>query len=51
MTERPWERVGADILDHDSGIYLILSDYYSNYFELTKLSTKSSQNVINICKN
>ena len=47
---RPWQRVGTDIFEHAGEHYLILSDYYSNYFEMTKLKSMSAINVINITK-
>lgn len=48
---RPWERVGADIFDLDNEKYFILVDYYSNFFEISKLSTMTSNTIIQICKN
>ena len=42
--------MGADILEHGHENYLILTDYFSSYFEINKLTTMTSTNVINICK-
>jgi len=50
VPDRPWERVGADIFEHDNSTYLVITDYYSNYFELQKLTTMTASNVIKICK-
>ena len=50
MTSRPWERVGADIFEFEKKKYLVLSDYYSNFFEMTKLTSMNAENVISICK-
>ena len=50
IPERPWQRVASDIFELNNNKYLFLSDYYSNYFEVNKLTTATAQNVINICK-
>ena len=49
MTSRPWERVGADIFEFEKKKYLVMSDYYSNFFEMTKLTSMNVENVISIC--
>ena len=50
MSERPWQRVGADLFEHEEQQYMVLSDYYSNYFEMTKLSKITASNVVRACK-
>ena len=50
MTSRPPEGVGADIFEFEKKNYLVLSDYYSNFFEMTKPTSLKAENVISICK-
>ena len=43
LTNRPWEKVGADIFTIADKDYLILVDYFSNFWEVNRLSdTKAS---------
>ena len=43
ITERPWEKVGADIFTIGDNNYLVLVDYYSNFWEINSLEdTKAS---------
>ena len=50
MGRYPHKRVGADLFEHEEQQYLVLSDYYSNYFEMTKLSKITASNVVRACK-
>ena len=45
-TQRPWERIGADIFNHDGNDYLIVVDYFSNFFDVTKINSPSTAIVI-----
>jgi len=42
----PWQKLGVDIFNFDSHNYLIVVDYYSQYFELAKLTSYNAINVI-----
>ena len=43
IPDRMWQRVGIDLFEFDRDNFMVISDYYSKYFEITKLlSTKSS---------
>lgn len=50
IPKRPWQKVATDIFELDGEHYLVLIDYYSNFIELSKLNTITSQAVIKICK-
>ena len=46
VPDRPWEKVGCDLLEHDGKDFLITVDYFSSYFEVDNLTKKSAQPVI-----
>ena len=50
IPRRPWEKVGIDIFTHKSTDYLCTVDYYSDYFEVDKLNTKTGEVIINKLK-
>jgi hypothetical protein len=37
IPDRPWQRVGLDLFELDSENFLVISDYYSKFFEIAKL--------------
>ena len=43
---RPWEKVGTDIFEWRNSSYLLVMDYYSRYIEVAKLSSMTSQNIV-----
>ncbi|KAL9989578.1 hypothetical protein ACROYT_G004142 [Oculina patagonica] len=43
---RPWQRVAADLFELEGKVYLVTSDYYSDFFELDHLRSPSSISVI-----
>ena len=45
---RPWEKVGMDLFELNNRDFLITVDYYSNYFEVDRLTSKTAKEVINI---
>ena len=46
IPERPWEKVGIDILTFQENDYLVTVDYHSNYWELDRLeNTKASTTI------
>ena len=51
IPELPWECVGTDLFMWNNEQYLIIVDYYSQFFEFEKLHTLTSQTVINKHKN
>ena len=46
IPERPWEKVGSDLFEYEGGDFLVTVDYFSNFFELDQLRSKSSDEVI-----
>ena len=46
IVDRPWEKVGVDMLTYKGTDYLITVDYYSNYWEIDRLEdTKASTTI------
>lgn len=43
---RPWSMVGADLFQFDKSHYLVVVDYFSRYFEVAKLTSTTSEAVI-----
>ena len=46
IPDRPWQKVSLDLFEHEGENYLALSDYYSKFFEVTKLSSTTSTSTI-----
>lgn len=42
----PWARVAADLCEFDDRVLLVVSDYYSNFIEVARLSNLTSHAVI-----
>ncbi|KAK3101707.1 hypothetical protein FSP39_005714 [Pinctada imbricata] len=51
MPDRPWQRIGTDLCEHDGKQYLIVMDYFSRYIEIVHLNSITSANVIGKLKN
>jgi hypothetical protein len=50
LPSRPWEKVGVDLFTWNSNEYLVTVDYYSNFWEVDKLETTTSQAVVDKLK-
>ena len=46
----PWTKVGMDICTHKSIKYLVISDYFSDYFEFEKIADMTASAVIDTSK-
>ena len=50
LLSRPWEKIAADLFVIGQQTFLIIVDYWSNYFEVAEIHNKTSQAVIMRCK-
>ena len=50
VPERPWQKVGADIMTFKHRDYLVVVDYYSKYVELQLLSEKTAKAIVTAMK-
>lgn len=50
LPTRPWQKVASDIFTLNQENYIILADYYSNFFEVNLLKTMTSNTVIKILR-
>ena len=46
----PWERIATDLFELNGKVYLIVTDYYSRWFEIKELRNETSQVVIQALK-
>ena len=46
VSDRPWTRIGTHLFSHKGTNYLITVDYYSNFWEIDKLTSTESMEVI-----
>ncbi|KAJ8400072.1 hypothetical protein AAFF_G00401110 [Aldrovandia affinis] len=46
----PWSKVGMDLFTLKNTTYLIMVDYYSDYWEIDELADYTSATVIDCCK-
>ena len=47
---RAWSKIGADLCEHDGRTLLVVSDYYSNFIEVEKITRMTSGSVIKVLK-
>ncbi|XP_061190283.1 uncharacterized protein K02A2.6-like [Saccostrea echinata] len=47
---RPWQTIGCNLFECESKDYLILADYYSDYFEVERLHSKTGSSIIRMMK-
>ena len=43
---RPWSKVAADLCDHDGRTLLVVSNYFSNFIEVARLTSLTSRAAI-----
>ena len=50
IPERPWQILGTDLFELDGQHYLVLVDYYSKFFEVSKVNGTGTEDTINALK-
>ncbi|KAK3107078.1 hypothetical protein FSP39_006562 [Pinctada imbricata] len=50
LPSRPWEKLGTDMFAYKRSQYLLVIDYYSRYVEVAKLTSTSSETIVNHLK-
>ncbi|XP_041376696.1 uncharacterized protein K02A2.6-like [Gigantopelta aegis] len=50
IPERPWQVVTSDLFELDRENYVVIVDYYSKFFEVSKLKDTKSNTVIEVLK-
>ena len=50
IPDRPWSRVACDLLEHEGKPYIVVTDYYSNFFERERLHDTQSAAIIDKLK-
>ena len=50
LPTRPWEKVAVDIFELDQKNFLVTVNYYSSFFEVDRITTKTAREVINKIK-
>lgn len=50
IPDRPWAKVGTDLVHYKNNDYMLCVDYYSKYPEMSKLNDQSSASTINALK-
>ena len=50
IPDRQWSKVGADLCELHQENYLLLVDYYSNVFEVMKLTSTKTPTIVKHCK-
>ena len=46
IPDRPWQKVALDLFELQNEHYLVITDYFSKFFEVTKLSSTTSASTI-----
>lgn len=46
ISDRPWEKVGTDLYTIDGQDYLIVVDYFSNFWEIDKRHDTKTSTII-----
>ena len=50
LIARPWSKVSADLCEFNGRTLLVISDYYSNFIEVTRMTTTTSRSIIKALK-
>ena len=50
VADRPWQKIGADVFTLHGTDYLCVVDYYSSYFEVDRLESKTAKGIAKILR-
>ena len=50
LLSRPWERIATDLFEWNGKVYLIVTDYYSRWFEIKEIRNETPKVVIQALK-
>ena len=50
VADQPWQKIGADVFTLDGIHYFCVVDYYSSYFEIDRLKTKTTKGITKILR-
>lgn len=50
IANSPWEKVGCDLFTLEGKDYLIVCDYFSNFFEIAELNRTNAALIIQMLK-
>ncbi|KAK3093011.1 hypothetical protein FSP39_010012 [Pinctada imbricata] len=50
IPDRPWQKLGIDLFDLENHTYVLIVDYYSKFYELSRLTSTKSSQVIEMIK-
>jgi hypothetical protein len=50
LPDTPWQKVGTDLFEWKQVNYILIVDYYSRFIEIAKLSSTTSESIINHMK-
>ena len=46
IPKRPWQKVSMDLFEFEKEMWIVITDYYSKFFEVSKLSSSSATSTI-----
>ena len=50
IPDLPWQHIACDVFEHNGNEYLVTVDHYSDFFEIDRLQTRESKEVITCLK-
>ena len=50
LPTRPWEKIAVDLFDLNGTEFMVTVDYYSSFFEVDRLTSKTAEEVVNKLK-